>query len=50
MTRRREKGEPGEKAAGSTWNESCPSCGKRVYPGDIFCGNCGYQLRPDEWP
>lgn len=26
----------------------CPECGAEVVPGDVFCGNCGNMVLPDE--
>ncbi len=26
----------------------CPKCGSEVAPGDVFCGNCGTMVLPDE--
>ncbi|RLC91921.1 MAG: hypothetical protein DRI77_13380 [Chloroflexi bacterium] len=26
----------------------CPECGTEVAPGDVFCGNCGSMVLPEE--
>ncbi len=28
----------------------CPKCGKEVHDGELFCGNCGYNLAQNNKP